>query len=334
MMNKLLMKYIPRILIVLTLGTIIFMLCAGIIDRKEFHCQVKKAAIADIKTLLGNNKNSAFYCSMDSVNNATISDIDKQISTSNSIIVINKPSDDQDNQPYSKSLLYVLSQSDGLLNANGLTFCVTLVVSLLAALLLYKIDTNDKLIEQNRTAFKETEKIIQQKTKVIQKEIEKYKNETSELKKENKKLKETTQIIKSEYTLLYDHTAKFNQLLVRIESLYNLTILIGNLSVSLLTGKEANNNLLENVGTFCSRLSLICREIDDRLNNQDCRLDFLTKDEKEIINTYFEDAIGELMRVQDTAKRIGSNDLISIIKNNTSSVKNIMDMIDNIQMKN
>ena len=143
------------------------------------------------------------------------------------------------------------------------------------------------------------------------------------------KLLEENKALKEETYSYYTHTAKFDNILTRIESAYNLTIIIGNITISL-SQNVTNQRILENIANLCSRLSLISGEIESRLNHRESTLDYLTDDERGILNTYLEDTLEELKRVH---QRIVNKQLIGIIENNILGVENIMDLVGGIEKK-
>lgn len=114
--------------------------------------------------------------------------------------------------------------------------------------------------------------------------------------------------------------------LVRIVSLYNLVLFIKNFTP--FPKKETKGEVLKNIGNHCSRLSRVCGEIEELINSN--KLDYLTKDENEILNTYLEDAFGELNRL---IRGIKNSALLSVIKNNLNSVENIKDMINSLEVR-
>lgn len=266
---------LTKIAIGIILITVFFVSCVQIIDRSEFHKLVKTAATEEVKKRCVNNTKDFSLCVNDS--NKEKKEYDHNVFPQ------------QSTHSHDDSLLDVLSKSDGLLNANGITYCVTLIVALLASLLLYRIETMEKLVEENNSLKEET---------------------------------------KSYYT----HAVRFDNILTRLESAYNMTILIGNITTTLLHTKTDNEgiSISTNIGHLCTRLSLICSEIDDRLNKRESRLDYLSKDENNIIEMYLEDTIDELRRSLSFINRAGNKDLQSILNNNIHSIEYIKETIDAI----
>ena len=293
----LLYRPLTKFAIGIILLTILFVSCVQIIDRSTFYKHIKDIAIEEAKNKIIKNAKDSTICVGDS---NRIEARNTSVESDNKILIsnINTYNSSQQSDCFrDESLLEIMEKSDGLLNANGLTFCVTLIVSLLASLLLYRIETVEKLVEENRGLV--------------------YKNE---------KLQENARSY-------YEHNIKFDNILTRIESAYNITILIGNVATALLSSitDDEKIRISTNIGHQCTRLSLLCGEINSRLSGKNIRLFFLTKDEKEILTMYLEDTIGELMRSLSYAKRIECLDLYGIIENNVHSVKDIKEMLDTIE---
>lgn len=289
---------LTKLAIGVILLSLFFVSCVQIIDRNKFYKHVKEIALKEAKNRSISNAKDSMVCVVDSNRIMELNDPTKsknRIMTSNiSTYIFSQQNDFHRGE----SLLDVLEKTDSLLNANGLTFCVTLIVSLLASLLLYRIETMEKLVEENRGLVDKNEK-LQKKTKSY-----------------------------------YDHTVKFDNILTRVESAYNITILIGNMATMLLPTKTEVENIIisTNIGHQCTRLSFLFGEINSRINKQEMRLFFLTKDEKDILNMYLEDTIGELKRSLSFAKRIKCSDLYGIIENNEQSVKDIKEAIDALEL--
>lgn len=117
--------------------------------------------------------------------------------------------------------------------------------------------------------------------------------------------------------------AKYDHMLNWIASAFNLSIMIGNLTrsiphnnyihfpiigdVAIKNGgfnSEERDSVPCQIGALCSRLLNICGDINDRFNNIEQRLDYLTQDEQYILNTYLDDAIEELKRSKKIVNHI------------------------------
>ena len=278
--------------------TIFYVSCVQVIDRSKFYGLVKTTAVEEAQKRINNSANDSItiVCNSLKAENANDSSIINRrfiISYTN-----NDYSPMQKNNP-DESLLDVLSKSDGLINTNGLTYCVTLIVTLLASLLLYRIETMDKLVEENRA--------LVYNSKEIQTETKSY----------------------------YTHVINFDNILTRIESAYNMTMLIGNTATMLLHARtdDESTHISTNIAHLCTRLSLLCSEIDDRLNRRKSRVDFLSVDEKSILDMYLEDAHDALKRSLSLATRFRVIDLCTIIEGNINSVQDILEAIDEIELK-
>lgn len=296
MKNKNLMRFqgtrplsLSKILVYLILIATICVSCVQIYDRYKFHELIKETAIKETKKGRDNVVNDNSTCIIVPIQNIEHSDtLDKNKLLSISDNIKSAPFDHRYNS-FGVSLLDIISKSDGLMSANGLTFCVTLIISLLATLVVIKIETNEKVIRET-----------------IEKEI----------------------------ASRYINTSKFNHLLARIESVYNLSIIIGNVAIILRQdGNNGENDTIStNIGNLCSRLSPICKEIDDRLTKRESRLDIISREEKGILNMYLEDTLGELKRCLSFAEHINSTDLCIIINNVIQDVENIKESIYAIEL--
>lgn len=281
---------LSKILVYLILIATFCVSCVQIYDGYKFHEQIKETAINETKNRCYNAvKDTAFCVNTPAKKNVyhDTSGKNKPFPITNQII---SNLSYRCYDPDKVSLLDIMSKSDRLMSANGLTFCVTLIISLLATLVVIKIETNEKVIKET-----------------IEKEI----------------------------SSRYINTSKFNHLLARIESVYNLSIIIGNVAILLrLNGNEGENDIIStNIGNLCSRLSPICKEIDDRLTKKESKLNLISKEEKGILNMYLEDTLGELERSVSLAEHINNTDLCAIIKKVIQSVEDIKEAIDAIELK-
>lgn len=260
-----------------------------IYDRYMFHEQIKEIAIKETKKRC----NNAVKVTSDSVKKLSEKHMCKEfIEKNKQISIFNHIFNNSSDRNYDSdevSLLDIMTKSDGLMSANGLTFCVTLIISLLATLVVIKLETNDKVIKET-----------------IEKEI----------------------------ASRYINTSKFNHLLARIESVYNLSIIIGNIAILLRQdGNEGENVIIStNIGNLCSRLSPICKEIDDRLTKRESRVNIISTEERKMLNMYLEDTLGELKRSLSFAEHINSSDLCIIIMKVIQDVEVIKDSIYAIEL--
>ena len=284
-MNKI-YRCLPKLVIGFILLAIIVVSCVQIIDRRSFNEQVieiakKEAGRGCNKTA----KDSSIYVieTFKGENRTVATESDSIILVSNSDACSSSHERDFSCE---ESPLDILSKSNALLNANDLRFCITMIVSLMMSLLLYRIEKMETLVEQNKA-------------------------------------------LKEDILSYYTHTSKFDNFLTRIESVYNLTITIGNITISM--PKDSTDlSIPEYIGGLCSRLSKMCSEIDSCQNQRKSRLDFLTKNERGILNTYLGDTLGELERI---INGIENCELKSIIKDTINDVENIKDLVDGIELK-
>lgn len=264
--------------------------CVQIYDRNSFHNYIIQEGRKEVVSLMNNpttcvvdsSKIKNECVSMDSVCEVTITNNNYSYSHTNTNL-------------HEDSVLDIISKSDGLLSSNGLTFCITLIVGLLAALLLFRIEKMEQLVEKNK-----------------------------DLLKENEELQGWT---KSRYKV-------FN-ILTRIESAYNFSITIGGMSLTLLhtADPSAKIDISTSIGALCSRFSNICSQIEFRLNKTETRIDVLTKDEKNIIDMYLEDTIDALQRCLSNVNNCSIPDLSRIIENIIYSIEDIKDIINSIEVK-
>lgn len=280
---------IAKIIIGIILVTLFFVSCVQIIDRRNFYALIKATAIDEAKKKTVNPANDSVIFTSDS--NKVGKENDSNINNRKIIISnTNNYSSSSQKTNQDDSLLDVLSKSDGLINSNELTFCVTLIVSLLATLVVYKIETNEKNIKET---------------------------------------------ILKEVSYRYISASKYEHLLIRIESVYNMTMLIGNTATMLLHARsdDESTHISTNIAHLCTRLSLLCSEIDDCLNKRKSRVDYLSIDEKSILDMYLEDALDALKRSLSLATRFRVIDLCTIIEGNINSVQDILEAIDEIELK-
>ena len=285
LLEEIIPKRVAVIIMYTTLITTLLVSCIQIYDRCRFHEQVKETAIKETRHRYHTISKDTSIFELDSINTKKSSITSKQISISNNIF---SNSTDSQLEPKLEISLDILAKSDALLNANGLTFCITLIVSLLASLIAIKFETNEQ------------------------------------------KMRET---IEKNIASRYINKSKFDRLLIRIESAYTSSLFIGNMSMLLSPTNNANNNTSILIGYLCSRLALICNDIDSRLSKRENRLDFLTKEEKEILNIYLEDTLEELKRGISRAKRIANEDLCNILGIILQTVKDIKDQVDAIELE-
>ncbi|MBO7111140.1 MAG: hypothetical protein J6W18_04245 [Bacteroidaceae bacterium] len=219
----------------------------------------------------------------------------------------------KDKYDYNKELLEVLEKSDGLLSANGLTFLTTMIVALLAALLLYRLDDMEKLSAE---------------TKIMKNEI---KDKHDKIDKTVKGLGDFNIKINS----YYNHTVKYDYLQIRIESIYNLSIIMGNVVMALSPDNtsEFNESTLRQVGILCHRLSKMCRQIELQLHDPTNRLDFVTQEEKNILDTYIEDSLGELEGNRAIAKKINNPGLNNMMQNQINRVNDIREILNDVEIQ-
>lgn len=230
--------------------------------------------------------------------------------------------------------LDVLSKSSTLISANELTFFFTFIVAILSIFFVYRIAKLEDVITENNK-FKEEIKLS-------------MKNNAS----------------------YYIHTAEYEYILACIGSIYTLSIIIGNIIMTLspirdskrennfilkkiegypcITSKfkdtiltlsissqreEEQENILEELGILSSRLSIMCEQIRNHLDGQKYKLFFFNQKEKEILYTYLDDALGELNRSVKRIELLGNEGLLNIIRDKKQKIKVIKDILDSIEIR-
>lgn len=333
-----------KFLRVLILVLVALMLIVVVYDRYVFHKLVYYKAASEIAILeLPKDSCSSCVCKhhIDSIANsqhirysARVANIDNNCQTVN---IISKSESLSEIIEDASSLFSLMKDMDGLISANGITFLISLIVALLIALVTDKLSVMEKLTAEVNNKEKQAKKVFDNNDK-LQKEVQqvvkeiKIKIDTAlesnvELQKEVQKSLKDTEIKTAE---LYNHLANYDRLLVKVESLFNLSITIGNVTKFILLTSIDNldikNSLSTEIGILCSRLSLLCDPIEDILNGRNRRISHLSEDEKNILFTYLEDAKNEL---EKSRKAIKDNPyLYKIIGENRRIIENIYDMIE------
>ena len=138
---------------------------------------------------------------------------------------------------------------------------------------------------------------------------------------------------------------KFTNVLTWLESSFNMTIIICNMAQSLLhstTNKENTDNkentvnkkisddISKDIGNLSSSLRSFLSEIESSLNNSETKIEFLTTNEKAILNNYLDVASNYSERSLETIKKTEYVDLNIIIDTINNQIKHIRDIIDSI----
>lgn len=221
------------------------------------------------------------------------------------------------------SKLKVLKDSDGLLNANGLTYLITLIVALLSALVINSTDKVSKYlldIGTIRDRLEEKAKVLEDKARVLD--------------DKTKVLEDKAKAIEGRANSYHKHITKYNHILTRIGSAYNLSTQIGNVMFSTHQAEknETKEAILQQLGMLLYRLSKMCKETQVQLKVYDNILGNLTEEEKDIIYTYIEDSQNELDRIRDSAEKdLKSSKLSGMINNILYSINEIRETINSIK---
>lgn len=338
-------------LIGLILGLLVLMLVVVVHDRYVFHKFVYNKAVCEVALLKKAKKSCPCSCKcrhyVDSIAKPLQNRSSAEVANTNNIrqtVNVNSNSSSLSKVVEDASSLFSLMKDvDGLISANGLTFLISLIVALLIALVTDRMGAMEILSSQitrikNQTdeSFTNNEKLqkeVQKSLEEIKKESEITHNAYDELQKEVQQSVEKT---KKKTTDLYNHLASYDKLLVRIESLFNLAITIGNFTrlLSLLDfgNTKTKNSLSTEIGTLCSRLSLLCDSIGDIFITSEKKIDYLSKDEKNILFTYLLDAKVELKK---SRKMVRDNEnLYYILGDCRRMIENIYDKIESVETPN
>ncbi len=311
-------KYLVRIIITL----IFLMLVLVVHDRYVFHKQVYDCAITEINA---HKKAYADSAALDSLNRSGlfVDTISKPVQISafssdarnhnemSQTVNINNPNPIKQITEDITSTIDTLKDTDGLISANGITYLISLIVALLIALV------SDRVIEMEK---------LMTETRVLNANLEK---EMPILKKLNSETQKEIQWIKTNNTSFYSHSTNYNNLLNRIESLYNHTIIFD----ITLSSTGVNDKTLDVIDLLNSRINIIYDSIMNRLDNKEYRLDYMTIDEKSLLSTYIEDALLCLNEKLPTVIKMNDDYLLGIIQDKINIIEEIRDKIDTIEIK-
>ena len=166
----------------------------------------------------------------------------------------------------SEDILKAYEKSNGLLSSNGLTYIVTLIVALLAALLLYRINEVEVLIHKNE------------------------------------KLEENVLSYYSHATALNALLTRFESVYDLTMIISSLEIVDSSLSEESADKKEMVH---KKIGTICSRISILLEKVDLEYLDFLIRIHSLDDAEREILETYLNDSKEELNRISSGLKNRG-----------------------------
>ena len=224
-------------------------------------------------------------------------------------------------QESDSSYLDILEKSNGIIGASELTFFFTFIVAVLSIFFMYKNIELDNTVEK----FKRINTALENKLKKINTSIENI----------NKNIQMTIEAKQKSDDLLQQSIEKvknkniFDNISNRIASVFNLSIMISN--VTTLISDQNNDNdmrIAKEAGVLCSRLSLICDQIDIKV------LTYLTTDEKDILITYLDDALNGLDHGVENAKSVTNELLRKRIEECIGLVKGIKEIVDDIEERN
>lgn len=329
---------IIKCLIGIIIALIALMLVVVVRDRCVFHKKVydiaiteinaKKKAYADSTALDSFNKRGTLADTIISKSvqiNASSSNARNHNGISQTVNINNSDPMKQITDDVS-SIIDTLKDTDGLISANGITYLISLIVALLIALVSDRVIAMEKLmadmhdLEANLHG-KETN-LHELETNLRGKEAEHIKN----MKKMDEVINET-QKKQRQVIPFYSRVTNYNNLLNKIESLYNHILLID----ITLSSAEINEKTSEVILLLNSRINIICDDIKDRVNNKKNSLDFITSDEKSIIFTYIEDA-RECSK--NNLKKLKVDDILyKTLQDMMYLVEEIRDKIDAIEVQ-
>lgn len=312
-----------KCLIGIIIALIALMLIVVVRDRCVFHKKVYDVALSEINT---HKKTYADSTALDSLNKsgAYADTISKpvQISASSSdarnhneisqTVNINNPDPIKQVTEDVSSIINTLKDTDGLISANGITYLISLIVALLIALVSDRVIAMEKLMADMRK--------LEAKLRGI--ETERVEN----MLKMQEQISEV-QKLQQQVIPFYSHATNYNNLLNKIESLYNHILLID----VTLSSAEINEKTPEVILSLNSRINIICDDIKDRVDNKKNSLDFITSDEKSIIFTYVEDALS-CLKINLKNLKVGDI-LYETIQDKMYLVEEIRDKIDAIEVK-
>lgn len=313
---------------ILALTLILFLIVT--FDRCSFHNRVYEVASVDVvkeklrEIPIDSLRVYKVNTSQNSNHNRRCSAIDTAFESTNTkdstFVTVYISKSNKDSYSNDVSLLELMKKSDVFLGSNSLTYLVTLIVALLASLLLYRVEGDEIKKESIRETKREAD--------ALKKDVDNLNAEAEQLKDELK-----TSIQNNCST--YEHFTRFNRLLTLNKSIYNLSIIIGNvvMSLSLSKNDDENDAIALEVGNLCSRLSLFCDQINDLLNDCEQRLDYLTRDEHYILSSYLDDMLSGLKKSMKCIKDLNNDTLLSIVNKNFLNIKDVKNVIDSLSRK-
>lgn len=325
-----------RILIWILLA---LMLAVVVHDRYYFHKCVYKKAVCEVALLKKAKKSCHCSCkcrhyvdsiakplqNRSSAEAANTNNIRQTVNVDSNSSSLRKMAED------ASSLFSLMKDVDGLISANGLTFLISLIVALLIALVTERMGVLEKFRGDTTKEIKEEKERL---NNFLNEQIEKKDRETKET--IEKALENVNNKTKDRTTLLYNHLANYDMLLARVVSLFNIAITIGSVTrfmfLNPVANTEINMNFSEEIGTLCSRLSLLCDFIGDIFITSENKIDYLSKDEKNILFTYLLDAKVELKKSREMVKN--NENLYNILGDCRRMIENIYDKIETVETPN
>lgn len=328
-------------LIGLILGLLVLMLVVVVHDRYVFHKFVYNKAVCEVALLKKAKKSCPCSCKcrhyVDSIAKPLQNRSSAEVANTNNIrqtVNVNSNSSSLSKVVEDASSLFSLMKDvDGLISANGLTFLISLIVALLIALVTDRIGAMEKFRVDMRKEREEEKKNL---NNYLKEQIEKKDSETKET--IEKAIEDVYNKTKDKTTLMYNHLTNYDMLLTRVESLFNLAITIGSVTrfMSLIPvyNTKIKKSFSEEIGTLCSRFSLLCDSIGDIFNTSEIKNDNLSKYEICILYTYLLDAKVELKKSREMVRDRNNENLYIILGDCRRMIENIYDKIETVETPN
>lgn len=200
-------------------------------------------------------------------------------------------------EKYTSDIREFASECYFLLDSNAVTYMVTLIVALLAALLLNRIEKIESLVIRNEQLVTKNEELIKQ-NKNIKNEVAKY----------------------------ISQSTICNMVIIRIESVYDISIMIDNITD--MVNFQGSNNFLK-VGELCSRIHITTDELFESINKN--KFMFLSETERQIMFTYIDDSLGLLERAGKSIK--GKSIISEIVGNRYNDIDALKSRLQQIEVK-
>ena len=197
---------------------------------------------------------------------------------------------------------------ESLMNANTITFMVTLIVGLLASLLVYRIDKIEQLVKKNERLFKKIKGLVSENARI--------KRDNQNLKSEiNKTANDINDISKA---------VKFDVIPMYVENIHSTANLM-NIITHIMISQHSSD--FRQIGYLCSRIELMIYRIHESLDREELSFSKVNLGKKDILNTYLDETLGILDEISSTIKKTNSK-IYNNIDTLYHQMKDIKDKID------